>query len=127
MHERDRDHAPPRDLTSVVASPVQPPRLLDQLRAALRLRHASPRTETAYVYWARRYILFHDKRHPAELGPDAITAFLNFLAVEKHVAASTQNQALNAIVFLYRHVLDRDVPQLGELVRARKPHGCRWC
>jgi integron integrase len=123
MQERDRDQVPPCDSASVsvAASPAQPPRLLDQLRTALRLRHASPRTETAYVYWARRYILFHDKRHPSELGPDAITAFLNFLAVEKHVAASTQNQALNAIVFLYRRVLDRDVPQLDELVRARKP------
>ncbi len=97
------------------------PRLLDQIRNALRLRHASPRTEKAYVYWARRFILFHGKRHPAELGPEAITAFLSDLAVEQHVSASTQNQALNALVFLYRRVLGREFGQLDELVRARKP------
>jgi integron integrase len=98
-----------------------PPRLLDRLRTALRVRHASPRTEKAYVYWVRRFILFHGKRHPDELGPGAILAFLNSLAVDGHVSASTQNQALNAIVFLYRRVLEREIGQLGELVRARKP------
>jgi integron integrase len=73
------------------------------------------------VQWIRRFILFHGKRHPRELGPDAITQFLNDLAVRKGVAASTQNQALNALVFLYRRVLDRDVPELDALVRARRP------
>lgn len=103
-------------------APARPaPRLLDQLRTALRVRHASDRTEETYVYWVRRFILFHGKRHPRELGPEAIVAFLNDLAVEQHVAASTQNQALNAIVFLYRRVLDRDVPELERLVRARRP------
>ncbi len=120
MNEHDHDCAAP-DSGAGTTDASTSPRLLDQIRNALRLRHASPRTETAYVHWARRFILFHGKRHPADLGPEAITAFLSFLAVERNVAASTQNQALNAIVFLYRRVLGRDVPQLDELVRARKP------
>ena len=120
MNEHDREGGPPGSEDDPGEAPA-PPRLLDQIRNALRLRHASPRTEKAYVYWARRFILFHGKRHPLELGPEAITAFLSFLAVDGHVSASTQNQALNAIVFLYRRVLGRDVPQLDELVRARKP------
>ena len=97
------------------------PRLLDQLRQALRLRHRSRRTEEAYVCWARRFIVFHGKRHPAELGAEEITEFLNYLATQRNVAPSTQNQALNAIVFLYRGVLRREVAELGGLVRARKP------
>jgi integron integrase len=120
VNEGDHDGGS-RGFLRVASGAPAGPRLLDQLRAALRVRHASPRTEKAYVYWARRFILFHGKRHPAELAPEAITAFLNHLAVEGRVSASTQNQALNAIVFLYRRVLGRDVPQLGELVRARKP------
>ena len=99
----------------------RPPRLLDQLRQALRLRHRSSRTEQAYVQWVKRFILFHRKRHPAELGAEEITEFLNHLATQRHVTALTQNQALNAIVFLYRRVLGRDVDELGGLVRARKP------
>jgi integron integrase len=95
--------------------------LLDQLRQALRLRHRSRRTEEAYVHWVRRFILFHGKRHPAELGAEEITAFLNHLANEREVAPSTQNQALNALVFLYRNVLHLDPGQLGGLIRARKP------
>jgi integron integrase len=91
------------------------------MRAALRLRHASPRTERAYVGWAKRFILFHGKRHPAELGPPAIEAFLSDLATERLVAAATQNQALNALVFLYRHVLGMDFPELDAFVRARRP------
>jgi integron integrase len=99
----------------------RPPRLLDRLRGELRVRHRSRRTEDAYVEWTRRFILFHGKRHPSELGADAITAFLNHLAVDGEVAASTQNQALNALVFLYRHVLERDVKALDGLIRARGP------
>jgi integron integrase len=95
--------------------------LLDQLREALRLRHCSPRTEEAYVHWVKRFIFFHGKRHPATMGGPEITAFLNHLASEVGVAAATQNQALNAVVFLYRRVLSGEVPELGELVRARKP------
>ena len=97
------------------------PRLLDRVRAAIRLRHLSRRTEKAYVGWIRRFILFHGKRHPIELGPAEVTAFLSSLAVRDHVASSTQNQALAALLFLYRAVLDRDVPWLDEVVRAKRP------
>jgi integron integrase len=97
------------------------PRLLDRLRQALRVRHYSPRTEEAYVHWVRRFILFHEKRHPASMGGPEIEAFLSHLAVDRQVSASTQNQALNAIVFLYRRVLGESVPQLEAMVRARKP------
>jgi integron integrase len=88
---------------------------------ALRVRRASPRTEEAYVAWARRFILFHGKRHPSELGPREIEGFLTDLAVERRVSASTQNQALCALVFLYRHVLGLDFPELDHFVRAHEP------
>ncbi len=94
--------------------------LLEQVRTALRVRHYSIRTEQAYVGWIRQFILFHGKRHPAEMGAPEITAFLNHLACERHVSAATQNQALNALVFLYRVVLQRDSPELAGLVRARR-------
>ena len=104
-------------------SPAEPrkPRLLDRVRAALRTRHYSPRTEEAYVAWIRRYILFHDKRHPAEMGAPEISRFLTALAVEGNVAASTQNQALSALLFLYGDVLEIDVPWLDDIVRAKRP------
>jgi site-specific recombinase XerD len=101
--------------------PDAPPKLLDQLRDAIRLKHYSIRTETAYVDWVKRFILFHHKRHPKDMGPPEITAFLTHLAVNENVAASTQNQALNALVFLYRHVLQRDLDGPLNLVRAKKP------
>jgi integron integrase len=107
--------------TGEAAARSRPPKLLDRLGHALRVRHYSERTEHAYRYWVRRFILFHGKRHPEELGAAEIEAFLNHLAVEDEVAASTQNQALNAIVFLYRRVLLRDAVQLEHLIRARKP------
>jgi integron integrase len=99
----------------------QAPRLLDRVRSAIRVRHYSIRTEQAYVQWIRRFILFHRKRHPAEMGGAEIAAFLTHLAVEGNVAESTQNQALNAIVFLYRVVLETEIDDLGQVVRARKP------
>jgi len=99
----------------------EPPRLLDRLRDAIRVRHYSIRTEDAYAQWVRRFILFHNKRHPSAMGADEVNAFLTHLAVEGHVAASTQAQALSALLFLYRHVLDDQLPWLGDLVRARKP------
>lgn len=99
----------------------RPARLLDRLHEALRIRHRSRRTEDAYADWVRRFILFHGKRHPSELGPEAVSAFLNHLAVEGKVTASTQNQALNALVFLYRHVIGRDLKQLSGLIRAHGP------
>ena len=83
----------------------RPRQLLDQMRDIIRVKHYSIRTEQAYVGWARRYILFHDKRHPREMGAPEIAAFLTHLAVDQNVAASTQNQALCALLFLYRTVL----------------------
>ncbi len=103
--------------------PTEPPkpRLLDRVREALRTRHYSRRTEKAYVAWIRRYILFHRKRHPLDMGAPEITRFLSALAVDLNVAASTPNQALSALLFLYREVLDLDVAWLDELVRAKRP------
>jgi integron integrase len=98
-----------------------PPRLLDRVRAALRIRHCSLRTEKAYVGWIRRYILFHGKRHPADMGAAEITRFLSDLAIQRNVAASTQNQALSALLFLYRDVLDQELPWLDDIVRAKNP------
>jgi len=97
------------------------PRLLDQVRSALRVRHYSLRTEEAYLQWIKRYILFHGKRHPREMGELEITAYLTYLATERHVAASTQNQALSALLFLYKEVLDMDLPWLADVVRAKRP------
>jgi integron integrase len=98
-----------------------PPRLLDQLRDALRTRHYSLRTEHAYVGWVRRFILFHGKRHPNEMGADEVVAFLSWLATTRGVAAPTQNQALSALLFLYRVVLRRELEGLGDRVRAQRP------
>ena len=94
-------------------------KLLDQVRDALRLKHYSYRTEQAYVDWITRYILYHGKRHPQEMGAAEVQAFLTHLAVEKNVAASTQNQALSALLFLYREVLHQDQENLNAL-RAKK-------
>jgi integron integrase len=99
----------------------KPPRLLDRVRAAIRLRHYSMRTETAYVGWIRRYIFFHNVRHPDEMGASEVVEFLSDLAVNAQVAASTQNQALSALVFLYREVLGRELEGLDTAVRARRP------
>jgi integron integrase len=96
-------------------------KLLDQMRLAIRLRHLSQRTEQAYVSWSRRFILFHQKRHPKEMGATEIRAFLTHLAVNRRVAASTQNVALHALLFLYRHVLHQDFPPLDTLERAKRP------
>lgn len=98
-----------------------PPQLGDKARAALRVRGLSPRTAEAYLGWMRRYYEFHGRRPPRELGEEHLTAFLTNLAVEQHVAASTQNQALAALLFLYREVLGLDVGWLDEVVRARRP------
>ena len=99
----------------------KPPKLLDRLRAAIRVRHYSRRTEDAYADWSRRFILFHGKRHPAEMGAAEVNAFLTDLAVRGHVSASTQNQALCALLFLYESVLGQPLGRLGEVVRARRP------
>ena len=95
------------------------PRLLDQVREAIRARHYSPRTEEAYVHWIKRFIFFHNKRHPAEMGEAEIAAFLSSLASESHVSASTQNQAFNALLFLYQEVLHRKIGLIEGVVRAK--------
>jgi integrase len=99
----------------------QKPKLLDQVREVIRLRHYSRRTEKAYVGWIRRFILFHNKRHPSQMGEKEITQFLSGLAIDRKVSASTQNQALNALLFLYRNVLHQDFPWLKDVVRAKSP------
>ena len=98
------------------------PRLLDRVRDAIRARHYSRRTEKSYVAWVRRYIFFHSKRHPAEMGAEEIRRFLTALAVDRKVAASTQNQALSALLFLYRVVLQQEVPWIDRVIRAKSPH-----
>ena len=100
--------------------PAQPgPRLLDRLRGAIRVRNYSLRTEDAYVDWARRFILFHHKRHPRDLGPAEVTAFLTHLAVDRHIAPTTQNQAKSALLFLYKVVLEIHLPWLDEVIAAK--------
>lgn len=103
------------------ASFSRPPQLLDQMRQALRSRHYSRRTEQTYCHWVKRFIYFHNVRHPAEMSEAEINAFLTHLAVKEKVSASTQNQALSALLFLYRHVLGREIGDLGKVIRARKP------
>ena len=97
------------------------PKLLDRLCEALRSRHYSRRTEQTYCHWVKRFIYFHNVRHPAEMAEPEINAYLTHLAVKEKVSASTQNQALSALLFLYRYVLDRKIGDLGEVIRARKP------
>jgi integron integrase len=104
-----------------MAEPAPPPRLLDRVRAAVRARHFSRRTEKAYVGWIRRFILLHDKRHPSEMGGPEVSKFLSALAMERGVAASTQNQALSALLFLYKEVLGQALPWLDDVVRAKRP------
>ena len=99
----------------------QKPKLLDQVRAKIRLKHYSIRTEKAYVDWIKRYIFFHNKRHPMEMGAHEMEQFLNNLAVEKKVSASTQNQALSVLIFLYREVLNKEIDWLTNLERAKLP------
>jgi integron integrase len=108
------------------ASPREPaappgPRLLDRVREAIRLRHLSRRTEKSYVGWVRRFVRYHGMRHPRELGAEEIRQFLTHLAVEGRVGASTQNQALSAVFFLYKSVLDLDVGWVDGIVRAKRP------
>jgi integron integrase len=103
------------------SSAAAKPRLLDQVRETIRRKHYSIRTEEAYVDWIKRYIFFHQKRHPAEMNEREIEQFLNHLAVRKEVAASTQNQALSALVFLYREVLGKEIGWMDNLERAKLP------
>ncbi|MBT3016979.1 MAG: integron integrase [Candidatus Thiodiazotropha sp. (ex Clathrolucina costata)] len=100
---------------------VKKPMLLEVVRQRLRLRHYSIRTEKSYIHWIRRFVRFHNRRHPKELGKQEIEAFLTHLAVDRKVSASTQNQAFNALLFLYREVLELKMPQLDSVRRAKKP------
>jgi integron integrase len=100
---------------------ASPPKLLDRVRDAIRTRHYSRRTEEAYVHWIRRFIVFHGKKHPSTMGAGEIAAFLTWLAVRQRVSASTQNQALSAVLFLYRDVLHADVGAIEHVPRARTP------
>ncbi|MGK2858402.1 MAG: integron integrase [Thermoanaerobaculia bacterium] len=103
------------------AEEKKPPRLLDQVREAIRVRHYSRYTEEAYVHWIRRYILFHNKRHPSAMGAEEVNRFLSYLACDCDVSASTQGQALSALLFLYKAVLADPLPWIGDIVRARRP------
>ena len=100
---------------------TEPPRLLDQLRHQVRLRHYSYRTEQTYVGWVKRYILFHGRKHPNTMGGSEVEAWLSHLATERNVAAATQAQALSAVLFLYRQVLRIELPWLDNVVRATRP------
>src|ERR687895_1568697 len=97
--------------STVVSAPAAPPKpkLLDQVRQVIRMRHYIPRTEETYVHWIKRFIFFHNKRHPAEMAEPEIARFLSNLATESKVSGSTQNQALNALLFLYHHVLGKEI------------------
>ena len=105
----------------VVVMASMQPKLLDQVREAIRMRHYSRRTEEAYTHWIRTYIVFHRKAHPSSLGAADVTAFVSWLAVDRQVSASTQNQALSAVLFLYRSVLSIDLGSIPPVVRARTP------
>lgn len=124
FHRKERpswgidDHA----VAVVPSSNSSKPRLLDQVRLACERRHYSPRTARSYTFWVKRYVLFHGKRHPRELGAPALTAFLNHLASRERVSASTQAQALSALVFLYRQVLGEDPGWLEGLERVKRKH-----
>jgi integron integrase len=99
----------------------QKPRLMVRVHETLRARHYSRRTEEAYTMWIKRYIFFHNKRHPSSMGGEEVNAFLTYLATDQNVSASTQNQALSALLFLYRYVLDEPLPWLKDLVHAQRP------
>lgn len=103
------------------AAPPRPPKLLDRMRDAVRLRHYSLRTEQSYVQWVRHFILFHDKRHPVMMGSPEVEAFLSHLASDRGVSAATQNQARSALLFLYRVVLQVELSWLDDVVAARVP------
>lgn len=96
-------------------------KLLNQLRSAIRVRNYSIRTEQAYSFWVKRYIRFHDLKHPGQMGEPEVVAFLTHLAVERNVSANTQNLALSALVFLYKHILDKPLGDITKTVRAKKP------
>ncbi len=119
VHEGAIEPDDPRRVS--LDQPRPTPRLLERIRAAMRLRHLSPQTEDAYLGWMRRFVVFHGRRDPATLGAVHVTSFLSALATRGRVAASTQNQELAALLFLYREVLGQDLPWLNDMVRAATP------
>jgi site-specific recombinase XerD len=118
-----QDSQPDKTKADEVATPLvqKPKKLLDQVSEALRTKHYAYRTEKTYIDWIKRYILFHKKRHPKDMGANEIRAFIGHLATERKVATSTQNQALSAILFLYRIVLQIDILVPPELVHPSRP------
>ena len=117
---RDRISTSQPALTASAPSSAKP-KLLDEVRQAIRRRHYSDRTEKAYTHWIKRYIFFHNKRHPLEMAESEIAQFLSSLATEGRVSASTQNQALNALLFLYHEVLSKKIGLINGVVRAKRP------
>ena len=105
----------------MVETAAQSPRLLDRVREVARLKHFSLKTERSYLFYIRNFLLFHNKRHPREMGVSEIRAYLSYLATEKNVAASTQNVALNALLFLYQNVLEVSLPYINDIERAQRP------
>ena len=118
---RDRISTNQPALTAGAPSSAKP-KLLDQVRHAIRTRHYSYMTEKAYVGWIKRFIFFHNKRHPAQMAEAEIAQFLSSLASDSHVSASTQNQALNALLFLYHEVLGKEIGYVAGVVRAKRPN-----
>jgi integron integrase len=115
------DRRPVSQRPSGSPQPARPPKLLDQLRQALRSGHYSRKTEQSYCHWVKRFVRFHNLRHPSKLGEPEINAFLSHLALKRKVSASTQTQALSAILFLYQRVLKRELGHIGDAIRARRP------
>ena len=107
-------------LTDTATVSRQQPKLLDRMREAIRVKHYALATERTYIHWAKRFILFHNKRHPAEMGAPEVEAFRSALATERNVSASTQNQAMHAVLYLYKNVLGIDLPWLDNVVRAKE-------
>lgn len=123
VYRLNRDRLSANQAAAMVALPssASNPKLLDQVRQAIRRRHYSDRTEKAYVHWIKRFIFFHNKRHPLEMAEPEIAQFLSSLATQKRVSASTQNQALNALLFLYHEVLSKKIGLIDGVVRAKRP------
>ena len=127
---RERGPSPPSKpapcpVESMAVTDKSPRTLLAEVRSAIRVRHYSPRTEEAYTHWIRRFLRHHRMRHPRELGEAEITEFATALATVHHCSASTQSQALSALVFLYRHVLHEPFEWLEHLVKAKGHCACR--
>jgi integron integrase len=123
IYQLNRQGFERRELAENGSPTVSPPKpkLLDQVRQAIRMRHYSDKTEKAYVHWIKRYIFFHGKRHPAEMAEAEIGRFLSSLATDGHVSASTQNQAFNALLFLYHEILDKKIGLIDGVARAKRP------